>query len=122
MTMGDIPLLDLSLGIASDLSTSQYLAMTLGSGDTVTVASGAPVIGILQGGVDGSSHPTVGQVRVAGTSKILSDTSSIVIGSKIKLGSNGKAALSTDPSDVILGIALSANGGASVPVSVLLRL
>jgi len=122
MTIGDIPVLDLSLGIGSDLSTAQYLAVTLGSGDTIAVASGAPVIGVLQAGVDGSSRTSVGQVRVAGTSKILSDTSSIVIGSKVKLGSNGKAALSTDPSDVILGIALSANGGASVPVSVLLRL
>ena len=122
MTMGDTPILDISLGIGSDLSAAQYLAMTLNNDGNVTTASAAPVIGILQGGADGSVKATIGQIRVAGTTKILSDTSSIVIGSKLKLGSNGKAALSTDPSDVILGIALSANSGASVPVSVLLRL
>jgi len=115
-----------------DMSSSQFLAVSLGSDGYLDIATGAPVLGILQDDPNGQLNtivsppgykPAVAQVREAGHSNVVVDTSNIVQGSPVKLGSNGQGALSTVPAtDVILGIAMETNNSTSCVIEVALRL
>jgi hypothetical protein len=130
MTTGDIGISDGSYPVDLDMSSSQFLAVSLGSDGYLDIASGAPVLGILQDDPNGQLHkilpsgykPAIGQVREAGHSKLVVDNSNIVPGSKVKLGASGQGALSTDPSDVILGIAMETNSTTTGIIEVALRL
>ena len=132
MTTGDIGISDGSYPVDLDMSSSQFLAVQLGSDGYLDIASGAPVLGILQDNPNGQLNkivsppgykPDIGQVRESGHTKLVVDNSNIVSGSQIKLGANGQGALSTVPAtDVLLGIAMETNNSTSRIIEVALRL
>ena len=131
MTTGDIGISDGSYPVDLDMSSSQFLAVQLGSDGYLDIASGAPVLGILQDNPNGQLHtivspagykPDIGQVRESGHTKLIVDNSNIVAGSAVKLGSSGQGALSTSGADVILGIAMETNNSTSRIIEVALRL
>jgi hypothetical protein len=122
MTSGEISVLDGSYPVDLDMTGDDMLAVSLGDDGYLDVATTTPILGVLCGGVDGSVKVNVGTVREIGHAKVLADTSSIVVGSPIKV-SSGKASLANSPStDPMLGVALTANSGASIPIVVALRL
>ena len=59
-------------------------------------------------------------VRVQGRSKLITDTSAIIVGHPLKAGGTGEGSLASADKDKVGAIALEANGGAAVIIDALI--
>jgi hypothetical protein len=115
---------DITLESGADLSTHQFkfvkgVAAIAGGQNARVDTAGANerMIGVLQ------NKPLLGQgavVRVAGRSKLQTDTSAILVGSPLRAGALGVATLAGADKDKVGAISLEANAGAAIIVDALL--
>ena len=120
-----MPGMDMTLEAAADLSTHQFKfvipAAAVAGGQQCRVnVSGANgrSIGILQNKPTAAGLGAV--VRTSGRSKLVTDTSAIIVGSPLKSGATGEGVLAGTDKDKVGGIAMEANGGAAVIIDCLI--
>jgi hypothetical protein len=120
-----MPGLDMTLEAAADLSTHQFKFMigaaAVAGGQLARVnVSGANgrSIGILQNKPNAAGLGAV--IRTSGRSKLVVDTSAIIVGSPLKSDASGLGTLAATDKDKIGAIALEANGGATCTIDSLI--
>jgi hypothetical protein len=117
---------DITLESNADLSTHQYkfvkgVAAVAGGQQCRVDVTGANerMIGILQNKPSAAGLGAV--VRIAGRSKLVTDTSAILAGSPLKSAAAGVASLAGTDKDKVGAIALEANGGVAIQVDALIE-
>jgi hypothetical protein len=119
-----MPGMDMTLEAAADLSTHQFKfvipAAAVAGGQQARVnVSGANgrSIGILQNKPGAAGLGAV--VRVNGRSKLVTDTSAILVGSPLKSGAAGEGTLAAADKDKVGAISMEATGGAAIIIDTL---
>lgn len=104
----------------NDLSSSQYKALELGSGETVDVADGAAdlIVGILQNKPEANEAC---EILSSGISKVLAGAA-VTRGARVGTDASGRAVAKTADADLTFGIALEAASAAGEYISVLLTI
>lgn len=115
------PSVEISRLAASDLSASQFCAVTLNSSGKLALASaGATALGLLQDKPEAADR--AGLVAVSGVTKAKAGGSWSLTSGLVPLtpGTGGKL-VEAGTGDVVLAVALEASGGDGEVVTVLLR-
>lgn len=107
----------LTLEAAADLSSSQYCAVNVdGNGKAALPSVGGRIVGVLQ------NDPTSGKeatIQFLGATKMVA-AGAITAGAWVKVDATGKAVSTSTATDEVVGICLTAAGGANELATILL--